>query len=92
MKIEITFDEVNNEFANVTLDGQKFKYVQGQPDGFGGYGWILEQHLTDTVGSFILDNVMSIIPNLIKIRAIQGRLETWEQTKDEILLECLEDI
>ena len=91
MKIEITFDEEDNEFANVTVDGQTFKYVQGRPNGYGGYGWILEKQLTDTIGSFVVDNVMGIIPNLIKLRSIQGRLGTWEQTTDSIVLELAEE-
>lgn len=91
MKIEITFDEENNEFANVMVDGQTFEYVQGRPDGYGGYGWVLERHLTDTIGSFVVDNVMGIIPNLINLRSIQGRLKTWEQTDDSIVLALAEE-
>lgn len=86
MKIEITFDEEDNDFAFIEIDGKKLKIDRGE------FGWQIDGCKDDTVGYFVAHKLFEAVRDIIKMRSLQMRYETWEVLDDEATLELLEEI
>ena len=81
MKIEITFDEIDNEFADVTIDGQTVRMTTNEMN----YGETAE----DSIGRAILSKLFDVVPDIISIRGYQEGRPTWAKL-DEITLEAMD--
>jgi hypothetical protein len=82
MKIEITFNEEDNEFALVNLDGRVFEVTES---GISS--------MRDNMPAYFIADVLSeAVRKIMHIRALQaGYFQTWEPVNDESTLECMED-
>lgn len=77
MKIEITFDEEDNDYADITLDGQTVRATRTRMDA--------RHTQEDSLGRLTLSEMFRTVRNILTMREIAGRSETWERLDPETI-------